>query len=108
MALEKLGDSLKNTFGKIRSAIFIDEKLVNEIVRDIQRALLASDANVRLIFTLTSEIKNRILSRCDLIVKQRTQFSIALARTKTSQCAFPVIAVKAEGKTIISAPCKTS
>ncbi len=61
MALEKLGDSLKNTFGKLKNALFVDEKLVNEIVRDIQRSLLSSDVNVKLIFNLTNEIKQRIL-----------------------------------------------
>jgi signal recognition particle subunit SRP54 len=61
MALEKLGDSLKNTFGKLKNALFVDEKLVNEIIRDIQRSLLSSDVNVKLIFNLTNEIKQRIL-----------------------------------------------
>lgn len=61
MALDKLGDSLKNTFGKLKNALFVDEKLVNEIVRDIQRSLLSSDVNVKLIFNLTNEIKQRIL-----------------------------------------------
>lgn len=61
MALEKLGDSLKNTFGKLKNALFVDEKLVNEIIRDIQRSLISSDVNVRMIFTLTNNIKTRIL-----------------------------------------------
>ena len=40
MVLEKLGDSLKNTLSKITNSIFVDEKLINELVKDIQRALL--------------------------------------------------------------------
>ena len=35
MVLEKLGSSLKNSISKIASAVFIDEKLVNELVKDI-------------------------------------------------------------------------
>ncbi|RJQ17180.1 signal recognition particle protein [Candidatus Woesearchaeota archaeon] len=61
MVLEKLGDSLKNTLEKITKAIFIDEKLVNELVKDIQRALLQADVNVKLVFELTKKIKDRAL-----------------------------------------------
>jgi signal recognition particle subunit SRP54 len=59
MVLEKLGDSLKNTLSKITKSIFVDEKLINELVKDIQRALLQSDTNVRLVFDLSKKIKDR-------------------------------------------------
>jgi signal recognition particle subunit SRP54 len=61
MVLENLGNSLKNTFDKIKSSIFVDEKLINELVRDIQRALLSADVNVKLVFDLTNSIKQRAL-----------------------------------------------
>ena len=59
MVLEKLGDSLKNTLGKIAKSVFVDEKLINELVKDIQRALLQSDTNVQLVFDLSKKIKER-------------------------------------------------
>ena len=59
MVLEKLGDSLKNTLGKITKSVFVDEKLINELVKDIQRALLQSDTNVQLVFDLSNKIKER-------------------------------------------------
>ncbi|MBU0457122.1 MAG: signal recognition particle receptor subunit alpha [Nanoarchaeota archaeon] len=59
MVLEKLGDSLKNTLNKITKSIFVDEKLINELVKDIQRALLQSDTNVQLVFDLSKKIKER-------------------------------------------------
>jgi len=59
MVLEKLGSSLKNTLGKIAKSIFVDEKLINELVKDIQRALLQSDTNVQLVFDLSQKIKTR-------------------------------------------------
>lgn len=59
MVLEKLGDSLKSTFSKITGSVFVDEKLVNELVKDIQRALLQSDTNVKLVFELSKNIKER-------------------------------------------------
>ncbi len=61
MVLEKLGSSLKNTLTKIAKAIFVDEKLINELVKDIQRALLQADVNVKLVFDLSNKIKERAL-----------------------------------------------
>jgi len=61
MVLDKLGDSLKNTLQKVTKALFVDEKLVNELVKDIQRALLQSDVNVQLVFDLTKTIKEKAL-----------------------------------------------
>src|SRR3989338_7245277 len=61
MVLEKLSDSLKNTLSKIASSLFVDEKLINELVKEIQKALLQSDVNVKLVFDLTEKIKRRAL-----------------------------------------------
>jgi signal recognition particle subunit SRP54 len=66
MVLDKLGDSLKNTLQKIAKAIFVDDKLINELIKDIQRALLQSDVNVKLVFELTKRRKERIGSEKDV------------------------------------------
>jgi len=59
MVMDKLGSSLKNTLEKIKSAVFVDDKLINEIVKDIQKALLQSDVNVKLVLELSKSIKER-------------------------------------------------
>jgi signal recognition particle subunit SRP54 len=59
MVLEKLGSSLKDTLSKIAKSVFVDDKLINELVKDIQRALLQSDTNVQLVFDLSQKIKDR-------------------------------------------------
>ena len=61
MVLENLGNSLKNTLSKIAGSLFVDERLIDELVRDIQRALLSADVNVKLVFDLTNKIKERAL-----------------------------------------------
>jgi len=61
MVLEKLSESLKGTLQKIAKSIFVDEKLINELIKDIQKALLQSDVNVKLVFDLTQKIKERAL-----------------------------------------------
>ncbi|MDO8628419.1 MAG: signal recognition particle protein Srp54 [Nanoarchaeota archaeon] len=61
MVLEKLGSSLKNTLKKIAEAVFVSDKLIEELVREIQRALLQADVNVQLVFKLSESIKQRAL-----------------------------------------------
>ena len=59
MVLEKLSQSLRDTLSKIAKSMFVDEKLLNELVKDIQRALLQADVNVQLVFSLTKRIRER-------------------------------------------------
>ena len=61
MVMDKLSSSLRNTLKKIAGTMFVDEKLVDELVKDIQRALLQSDVNVQLVFNLSKDIKKRAL-----------------------------------------------
>ncbi len=61
MVLEKFSTSLKNVLSKIAKSIFLDEKLINEIIKEIQRALLQADVNVQLVFDLSEKIKKRAL-----------------------------------------------
>ncbi len=73
MVLEKLGESLKNTLSKITQSVFVDEKLINELVKDIQRALLQSDTNVQLVFDLSSKIKERAKEKAPPGITKREQ-----------------------------------
>ena len=62
MVLDSLSSSLKGTLKKITNALFVDEKLINELIKDIQRALLQSDVNVKLVLDLTKTMKERALN----------------------------------------------
>ena len=73
MVLEKLGDSLKNTLKKITSAVFVDDQLINELVKDLQRALLQSDTNVQLVLELTNKIKERVKEKTPPGITKREQ-----------------------------------
>lgn len=61
MVLDKLGESLRNSLSKVTKSLFVDEKLINEIVKDIQKALLQGDVNVKLVFKIGQSIKDRAL-----------------------------------------------
>jgi signal recognition particle subunit SRP54 len=58
--LDKLKNSLQDSIKKISSALFVDDKLINELVKDLQRALLQADINVKLVFEIAKNIKTRI------------------------------------------------
>ncbi len=62
MVLDDLGNSLKGTIKKIANAVYVDSKLIKEVVRDIQRALLQADINVKLVLELSKKIEKRALS----------------------------------------------
>jgi signal recognition particle subunit SRP54 len=61
MVLDRLGSSLNNALKKIFRAPVMDEKTVKELVRDIQRALLQADVNVKLVLEISKRIEERAL-----------------------------------------------
>jgi signal recognition particle subunit SRP54 len=61
MVLDKLGGSLQDALKKLVGAGRIDEKIVDEVVRDIQRAMLQADVNVKHVMVLSQKIKQRSL-----------------------------------------------
>jgi len=62
MVLDNLGVSLRDALRKIASANKIDKAVVDEAIREIQRALLQADVNVKLVMTLSNRIKERALN----------------------------------------------
>jgi len=61
MVLDSLGSALRATLRKIAGASHISPELVKELVRDIQRALLQADVNVKLALELSKRIESRAL-----------------------------------------------
>ncbi len=61
MVLDNLGESLRNALQKVARSIFVDDAAVNELVKELQRALLQADVNVKLVFSLSQRIKERVL-----------------------------------------------
>ncbi len=59
MVLDSLGKSLRGVLQKIARGGAVDEALLAEVVRDIQRALLQADVNVQLSLELTQRVRRR-------------------------------------------------
>lgn len=53
----KLGEVLKRATDKIASAVFVDRKLIDSIVKDLQRALIEADVNIQLVKELSDKIR---------------------------------------------------
>jgi len=70
MVLEKLGTAFKNAISKIASAVFVDKKLIDGIIKDIQRALLEADVNVELVFQLSEKIRSSAISEKSTLEKK--------------------------------------
>jgi signal recognition particle subunit SRP54 len=75
--LDSLKNNLRDAIKKIVKSSGIDEELIKELSKDVQRALLQSDVNVRLVLEITKHLEERALnetpppglSRKDHIVK---------------------------------------
>jgi signal recognition particle subunit SRP54 len=59
--LDRLGSSLKDALKKLAGKTVVDRAAVEELVKDLQRALLQADVNVRLVMQLSQTIKTRAL-----------------------------------------------
>ena len=75
--LDNLKTNLRAAIKKIVNSSGIDEELIKELSKDVQRALLQSDVNVKLVLEITKNLEERSLkenpppglSRKDHIVK---------------------------------------
>lgn len=61
MVLEGLGKSLRKVLGRITDASNINEDLIKEVSKDLQRALLQADVNVQLVLAITKKVETRAL-----------------------------------------------
>ena len=61
MVLDKLGENLRATLKKLANASRVDKDLLKETMKEIQRALLQSDMNVKLVLEMTKNVEKRAL-----------------------------------------------
>ena len=116
--LDILKTGLRAALKKIVNSSGIDEALIKELAKDIQRALLQSDVNVKLVFEITKNLEQRSLnetpppglSRKDHIVKilyeelakllgTERQFSFQPGKTNKVL----MLGIQGSGKTTITA-----
>lgn len=76
MVLDRLGNSIRNSLNKIKNTAYLNEKDVNALVKDIQRALIQADVNVKLVFNIGKKIKERALGEKAPISLSKKEFLI--------------------------------
>ena len=59
--LDSLSASLKDALKKLAGKTVVDRAAVDELVKDLQRALISSDVNVKLVMELSKAIRTRSL-----------------------------------------------
>jgi len=116
--LDNLKTNLRAAIKKLVSSSGVDEELIKELSKDVQRALLQSDVNVRLVLEITKKLEERSLnespppglSRKDHIVKilydelakllgNETEFSFKPDRLNKVL----MVGIQGSGKTTITA-----
>ncbi len=116
--LDSLKNNLRAAIKKIVSSSGVDEELIKELSKDVQRALLQSDVNVKLVLEITKNLEERSLnetpppglSRKDHIVKilydelakllgNETEFSFKAGK----QNKVLLLGIQGSGKTTITA-----
>ena len=117
--LDILKTGLRAALKKIVNSSGIDESLIKELAKDIQRALLQSDVNVKLVFEITKNLEQRSLnetpppglSRKDHIVKILYDELARLLGVEEKQFSFQagkinkvlLLGIQGSGKTTITA-----
>ncbi len=71
MVLDSLGESIRSSIKKLISKVIVDKSVVNEFIKELQRALIVSDVDVKLVFELTKRVKERVLSDKGLARKEQ-------------------------------------
>ncbi|HSF28152.1 MAG TPA: signal recognition particle receptor subunit alpha [Nitrosopumilaceae archaeon] len=117
--LDILKTGLRAALKKIVNSSGIDEALIKELAKDVQRALLQSDVNVKLVFEITKNLEQRSLnetpppglSRKDHIVKILYDELARLLGVEEKQFSFQpgklnkvlMLGIQGSGKTTITA-----
>jgi len=57
--LEKLSEALKKATNKIANAVFVDKKIIEDVAKELQRALISADVNIHLVKEITDKIKEK-------------------------------------------------
>ena len=60
--LGSLGKNLTKTMKKLAGMTIIDEEVVKEVIKDIQRAFIQADVNIKLVLKLSKTIEDRSLN----------------------------------------------
>jgi len=119
LVLEGLGSSLYDSLKKLLRVSVVDEAVVKELVRDLQRSMLQADVNVKLVLDLSKRIEERALQEkvppgiprrehvIKVVYEEITRFlgekTIPLAVKLGKRTVFMLVGIQGSGKTTTTA-----
>lgn len=65
MVLAELGEQISNAIKKLNKASVIDDKLLDEILKEICNALMSSDVNIKYVMELRKTVNKQIKLQMD-------------------------------------------
>jgi len=68
--LNKLGDALKKTLNRIAGAIFLDKKIIEDIIYELKRSLLEADVDTKIILELCDKIRAKANEKIEGLEKK--------------------------------------
>ncbi len=105
---------LREAFERIKNATLLSDETIELALRDIQRALIASDVDVNIVFNLTNELRNiakqkpaKGLNRREFIIKRTYEMLAAILKQKEHAPLNPkrilLVGLYGQGKTTTAA-----
>ncbi|MFW9779640.1 MAG: signal recognition particle receptor subunit alpha [Candidatus Heimdallarchaeota archaeon] len=76
--LDSLSSSLRNAIMKIRGSPLVDEKVINEVIEDLENALLAGDVKLDLVLEVTARVREKALKDNIPMGVSRTNYTIKI------------------------------
>lgn len=75
---DKLSDGLRDAITTLRKAVVVDKKVIKEFIKEVQKALISSDVNVKLVLEISKRIENRALLEKPPGLLDRKEFIIKI------------------------------
>ncbi|MCD1293767.1 signal recognition particle protein [Methanocella sp. CWC-04] len=101
MVLDNLGSSLKDALKKLANSSKIDKEVIDDVVKDIQRALIQADVNVKLVMKLSNQIKNRALTEAPPAGMNSKEHVLRIVYTELVNIVGKATPIKLEPQTIM-------
>jgi signal recognition particle subunit SRP54 len=101
--LDTLSSSLKDALKKLAGKAVIDRAAVDELVKDLQRALISADVNVKLVMELSKAIRTRSLDEPPSKVMSVREHVLRIVYQELVRLIWASTDVKLEPQTILMA-----
>ncbi len=76
MVLAELGQQIQEAFKKLNRAQVIDDKLLDEILKEICNALMYSDVNIKFVMELRKKVNAEIKKQMDAMDEKQAAMNL--------------------------------